>query len=158
MAIQNPSLWLSFIVIIVSSCEVKESINNKEVEQQVTSSLHKIFDACKQKNFTALESYHINTSRFSIFKEDGSRERLDARKNNEIIKKELNALDDVEFGISDLKIDVISHAAVATFILSINASIQGTKITGSNRATFVFVEDDGSWKVMHEHFSPVTRQ
>lgn len=155
---------LSLFVVLLQlvGCNVKESshsiVDERHVVADVTSTIHNIFAACKNKSFTELESYHINTSKFSIFREDGSRERLDASKNNEIIRSELSSLENAKFDISDLKIDVVRHTVVATFILEIHASMQNTPVSGSNRATFVFVEDQGSWKVLHEHFSAVVEK
>ena len=156
----NKVLLFSVLILLqITSCNSKKYtqpvVDESNIVKNVEETIYKIFDACKNKNFLKLESYHINTSKFSIFKEDGSRERLSAKQNNQVVQNELSSLEDAIFNVSDLKIDVIRQVAVATFILDIKASIQNTAISGSNRTTFVFVEDEGSWKVLHEHFSPV---
>lgn len=150
-------LFLSaFSLILLSSCNsTKSSDLNLDSSKMVEATIFKIFDACKSKNFKELESYHINDERFSIFKENGSKERLDAQQNQKIVEEELSALEDLNFDISDLKIDVVGNTAVASFIMDVKASYQDTPIAATNRTTFVFVEDGGVWKVLHEHFSPV---
>jgi ketosteroid isomerase-like protein len=60
----------------------------------------------------------------------------------------------IAFRAEDLKVDVFGPAAVATFVLDWTATMPGGETyEAQSRATLVFVDDEGDWKIVHEHFS-----
>jgi ketosteroid isomerase-like protein len=66
----------------------------------------------------------------------------------DLIKDEVYTIDDVSWIATDEK--------VATCLYNYNWSglYNGTFVKGSGRATNIFVNIDGVWKIIHEHLSP----
>src|SRR6185503_807675 len=89
----------------------------------------------------------------------GTGPRLDAAAAREGEHKGLSALTGLKLRADDLQIDVFDDAAVATFTMvatiggTSSASPQSNPITKRERGTLVFVLHEGSWKIVHEHFS-----
>lgn len=60
----------------------------------------------------------------------------------------------IAFRAEDLKVDVFGPAAVATFVVDCSATMpDGETYEVRSRATLVFVDDGGDWKIAYEHFS-----
>ena len=54
-----------------------------------------------------------------------------------------------------LKIDVFDNVLIATYNLDYSIDSGGTNMHAKERTTMVFVKDSGSWKIAHEHLSPI---
>ncbi|MDH6673934.1 ketosteroid isomerase-like protein [Paenibacillus sp. LBL] len=64
------------------------------------------------------------------------------------IREEVYRAEDVEWIASDV------HSAVCIYTYHFEGYHQGTFMSGSGRATNVFIRDvEGSWKLKHEHLS-----
>ncbi|ANA79596.1 DUF4440 domain-containing protein [Paenibacillus glucanolyticus] len=64
------------------------------------------------------------------------------------IREEVYRAEDVEWIASD------AHSAVCIYTYHFEGYHQGTFMSGSGRATNVFIRDvEGSWKLKHEHLS-----
>jgi ketosteroid isomerase-like protein len=126
---------------------------SKEVKQR----LAEIFHAAETKDLPRLDSYHWYGPHFTKFA--GTGQRLDAAAAREGEHKGLNALAGLKLRAEDLQIDVFKDTAVATFTIvatvgeTRSASPQSNPITKRERGTLVFVKHEGSWKIVHEHFS-----
>ena len=55
----------------------------------------------------------------------------------------------------DLAVTVWGEAALVTFNGHFTASLHGSAIAMDQQVTMVLVDDEGDWKVVHEHFSPL---
>jgi ketosteroid isomerase-like protein len=56
---------------------------------------------------------------------------------------------------NDLKIDVFGEVAVVTFLVNSSFKVGTDNLERQARSTLVFVKDQGTWKITHEHFSPL---
>jgi ketosteroid isomerase-like protein len=59
-----------------------------------------------------------------------------------------------DYKLPDIKVDVFDDMAIATFILDYSVIMEDETFNGNSRSTLVFVQDEGQWKIIHEHFSP----
>jgi len=56
-----------------------------------------------------------------------------------------------------LRVDVFGNVGIATFILDYSFDSGGQTIHKKDRSTLVFVKEGGTWKITHEHLSPVNQ-
>jgi len=110
-----------------------------------------IINAVETKDFPRLDSYHWYGPHFTKFA--GKGQRLDAVAAREGEHKGLSALAGLKLRADDLQIDVFDDAAVATFTSVATIQSGAEAITKRERGTLVFVQHEGSWKIVHEHFS-----
>jgi ketosteroid isomerase-like protein len=120
-------------------------------EAQVALRLAEILDAAQTKDLPRLDSYHWYGPHFSKFAATGP--RLDAAAAREGEHKGLSALTGLKLRTGDLKIDVFHDAAVATFTMTATFQSGADTIMKRDRGTLVFMKHEGSWKIVHEHFS-----
>jgi ketosteroid isomerase-like protein len=119
--------------------------------EDVKQRLDEIFHAAETKDLPRLDSYHWYGAHFTKF--SGTGQRLDAASAREGEHKGLSALAGLKLRADDLKIDVFDDAAVATFTMVAMIQSGADVITKRERGTLVFVKHEGSWKIVHEHFS-----
>jgi ketosteroid isomerase-like protein len=120
-------------------------------QAQVQQRLGEIFHAAETKDLLRLDSYHWYGPHFTKFA--GTGHRLDAAAAREGEHKGLSALAGLKLRADDLQIDVFHDAAVATFTMVVTIQSGADAITKRERGTLVFVKHEGSWKIVHEHFS-----
>jgi ketosteroid isomerase-like protein len=124
---------------------------------QVALRLGEIIHAAETKDLALLDSYHWYGPHFTKFASKGP--RLDAAAAREGEHKGLSALAGLKLRTEDLQIDLFHDAAVATFTMvatiggTNSANPQTNPTTKRERGTLVFVKHEGSWKIVHEHFS-----
>ena len=119
--------------------------------EQVTKRLSEILHAAETKDLPRLDSYHWYGPHFTKFAGQG--QRLDAAVAREGEHKGLSALAGLKLRAEDLQIDVFHDAAVVTFTSVASFQSGAETITKRERGTLVFVQHEGSWKIVHEHFS-----
>ena len=107
--------------------------------------------AAETKDLPRLDSYHWYGPHFTKFA--GTGQRLDAAAAREGEHKGLSALVGLKLRPEDLQIEVFNDAAVATFTMVATIQSGAEAITKRERGTLVFVKHEGSWKIVHEHFS-----
>jgi ketosteroid isomerase-like protein len=129
---------------------VKETY--KEKQEQIAKDIEDIFQAGKSKDFKKLKSYHLNSPKFTKF-EGGNPTRFNFEENNKGEEGSFSAVDEFNYKINDLQVDVFDKVAIATFMFAFDAKIQGTRLVDTSHTTLVFIETEGKWKITHEHFS-----
>jgi ketosteroid isomerase-like protein len=129
---------------------VKEPYKDKQ--QQIAKTIEDIFQAGKSKDFKKLQSYHLNSPKFTKF-EGGNPTRFNFEENNKGEEGSFSAVDEFNYKINDLQVDVFDKVAIATFMFAFDAKMQGARLADTSHTTLVFVETDGNWKIAHEHFS-----
>lgn len=66
-----------------------------------------------------------------------------------------SAMTHFEYRIEHLRVDILEPLAIATFVIPYTASFGDDSIETAVRATLVFTRSEGTWKIVHEHFSAV---
>jgi ketosteroid isomerase-like protein len=130
---------------------LRASASARSDQAQVQQRLAEIFHAAETKDFSRLDSYHWYGPHFTKFA--GTGHRLDAASAREGEHKGLSALTGLKLRADDLQIDIFHDAAVATFTMVATIQSGAGAITKRERGTLVFVKHEGSWKIVHEHFS-----
>lgn len=159
-------LFLLSLTLIYEACNPKEPVKTPEEQQdmltepfpekqkQIEQTINDIFNAGKLKDFQKLESFHLNSSKFTKFDDAEPLTRQDVAQAAQSEKNAFSAVEDLNMSIQDLKVDVFDRIAVATFILDYSFKLEGQELAAKARSTLVFVEDNNKeWKIAHEHFS-----
>jgi len=142
------------VAALFVGCASAPTKNTQTQEAQVKRRLYEILDAAEKKDFERLDSYHLYGPKFTKFSA-ASASRLDAAASRKGEHDGLGAINDLKIHSEELKTDVFGDVAVATFILNFSFKAGSGSIEGKEQATLVFVNNRGSWRITHEHFSPI---
>jgi ketosteroid isomerase-like protein len=150
-------LLLVTLVCLLSGCATaptsKLTADQPGEKARIQSRLNEIIDAAEKKDFERLDSYHFYGPKFTKFGTAGG--RLDAAEARQDEHQGLTKISDLSMRVNDLKIDVFGNSGIATFIMNSDFSSGTNALHQKARSTLVFVNDGGSWKITHEHFSPL---
>ena len=144
------SLWL------LSCQQNKRDIINepyKEKQAQVAKVLEDIFTSAKAKDFEKLNSFHLNSAKFTKFDNAGNLNRQNFEENRQGEEAVFKAVEGFEYQLKNVKVDVFDNVAIATFLISYTAKMQGVPLADTARSTLVFIDNEGKWLITHEHFS-----
>lgn len=100
-----------------------------------------------------LAAFHLNSPKFTKFNDSPPLERQDFVAAMESEAAEFSALDSIRSDFRDVRIDVFGPVGVVTGIYAYQAVADGEALSGEVRATVVMVDDNGDWKIAHEHLS-----
>ena len=150
-------LVLATLACLLSGCATaptgKPTWEHPGEKARIQSRLSEILDAAEKKDFERLDSYHFYGPRFTKFGTAGG--RLDAAEARQDEHQGLTRISNLSMRVEDLKIDVFGDAGIATFIMNSDFGTGTNTFHSKARSTLVFVNDGGSWKITHEHFSPL---
>lgn len=124
-------------------------------QQQVEATLLGIMDAVRSKDFARLAAHHLDSPKFSKFDDLEPWDRQNIETSNRLEEEGLASVDEFEYELEDLKVDVFGPVAIATFVFNYGFVADGERMALRARTTMVFVDDRGSWKIAHEHLSAV---
>ena len=130
--------------------------DHSEATAQIERAVHEIMVAAETKDFDRLDALHLYGPNFTKFT-SSSPQRLDATATREGEHAGLGALQGLKMRADELKIDLFGNVGVATLILDYSFEHGGATIRKRDRTTLVFVNDGGTWKVAHEHLSPIVQ-
>jgi ketosteroid isomerase-like protein len=122
-------------------------------EAEVRRRLDEIWDAAAKRDFPRLESFHLYGPTFTEFKDGKPRGNAETCCAGE--RAAFTMLDGPRVDMRDLKVHFYGPVAIATFNGHFTASVKGNPVAMDQQSTLVFVDTDGDWKVVHEHFSPI---
>jgi len=126
-----------------------------EESAQIEQRLREVLVAAESKDFERLDSYHLYGPKFTKFT-GSSLGRLDADAARKGEHVGLGAINGLKTRADALKIDIFHDVGIATFILDHSFEAGGQTLNRRDRTTLVFVKVSGSWKIAHEHLSPIT--
>ena len=126
-----------------------------EQRAQIEQRLEEVIVAAENKDFNRLDSYHLYGPKFTKFT-GSSPARLDAAATRKGEHDGLASLKGLKMRADSLKIDVFGNVGIATFILDYSFDSGGQTVGRKDRSTLVFVKESGTWKIAHEHLSPIT--
>jgi ketosteroid isomerase-like protein len=124
-----------------------------EVQAQVRQRLAEVMDACEEKDFERLDSYHLYGPKFTKFSTEGAG-RLETPAARQGEHDGPTAAKGLKMRADALKIDVFDNVAIATFILDYSFDTPNGPVEKRAQTTMAFVSDHGVWKIAHEHLSP----
>jgi len=123
------------------------------VQKEITEVINSIIKDAEEANIEGLRSAHLESVKFSKF---GPRNfnRQDVTCTNESEAAFFGSISNYKQEVRDLKIDVFDDVAVATYYPHVSYVLHGEEIKGSGRQTFVFLNTQDGWKLVHEHSTP----
>ena len=145
------------ILLIIGCNQIDQDIVNSTYpeEQEVIKNLvQEIFDTVSRKDADKLDAFHLYGSKFTRLSE-GSPVRFDAESTKKMESESVAALDKFNFKIEDTKADIFGKIAIATFFIDYSFKMGEIEGKAKESCTIVFVKDNETWKITHEHFSPV---
>ncbi len=122
-----------------------------EYQQEIKQVLDGIFQSFKDKDADKLISYHVYGPKFTEYRNDGP--RFGSEGNEEYERGFVGAIEDWDYNLNDLKIDVFGEVAVVTFEADFRPTMEAEKVQIWANVTLVFVKTNGAWKITHEHFT-----
>ncbi|MCI0559489.1 MAG: nuclear transport factor 2 family protein [Nitrososphaera sp.] len=128
-----------------------ESTKIKDLIQQY-------FQLAKSKEIEGIDAYL--DPKFTKFGDSPPYDRRDFDRALMLEQLQFASISDYDFKFEDMKIEILSDTAIATFILQSTGmivddySFRGTTINNRSRVTIVLHKDrKGQWKMVHQHFS-----
>ena len=157
---QRILLILSLVALLAAGCasapkaQAPANLNSAQAAEQtqIQTRLTDIFDAAAKKDFARLDSYHLYGPKFTKFATE-SPDRQDAAAAREGEHRGLAAVSGMKVHVDNLKIDVFQNVGVATFLFRYSFNVGTESVEREAKGTIVLVNDLGSWKIVHEHFS-----
>jgi len=147
-----------FAVLSLSSCQQTTGryiINDPfpEAQMEITKTLDDIYKSAQNKEFDLLRSFHLYGPKFTEFKNGEPRANSEQNKRSE--EELFTSLSDFEYDLRDLKVSVYGDVAIATFHGHFEANMGEQHLSFQLQSTLAFVKTENSWKIVHEHFSPL---
>lgn len=127
--------------------------DTSDARMAISARLDEIWAVAAARDFERLESFHLYDAAFTSFKEAAPRE--DAAANAAGERAMFSVLENPKVAMNDLAVAVFGTVGIATFNGHFTATIHGAPADLDQQATMVFVNSDGEWKLVHEHFSPL---
>ena len=125
-----------------------------EAQAAVADTVRPVFRAAEERDIDRLEALHLYGPKFSKFDEFGlGRETADEARSAE--RAGLSQVKSLKVTVEGLKVDVFGVAAVATFFVHYRAETSQGDAAATLRSTVVLVKDAATWRIAHEHFSPL---
>lgn len=152
-------MFLAFAEVKAQSNEVVSAnadIITEEFPQakaEIKNVLDAIFKSIQDKDADKLISYHVYGPKFTEFR-DGDR-RTGSEGNEAYERGLVDAISGFEYELEDLLINVFGEVAVVTFHANFRPTINEEEHHSTGQVTLVFINTDDSWKITHEHFSPL---
>ena len=120
--------------------------------------IYKYFQLAKTKEIEKIEEFL--DPRFTKFGDSPPYDRRDFDRALMLEQLHFASLSDYDFKIENLKTEVTSDFAVATFVLEVTGmiindySFRGISVNNKSRVTIVLQKDkSGQWKMVHQHLS-----
>jgi ketosteroid isomerase-like protein len=123
-------------------------------QAKITKIMNDILEAAQKKELDRLDAFHSYGPKFTKF-EDDQLARMDAETSKKGERDGIAGVKSFVGKFESLKVDVFGTAAVVTCILKYDIDTGKEKIAGKDRSTIVFAKDGGTWKIVHEHHSPL---
>jgi ketosteroid isomerase-like protein len=130
-------------------------------KREVASVVHAFFEAGKNKDLASLVKFHSPADLFTKFDDVPPYTRQGSDEAFVFEQASFANISDYSYTVDDLRVDLIGDVAVATFYLGCRGmfvndySFEGRTVASRSRVTMLLARFDGSWKIVHEHFSSV---
>lgn len=151
-------LWLAIVASSLVAC-AKPSVSSliandfPNEQKQISKAVHDIFQAAKEKDIQRMAASHLYGPKFSKFDDWEPMTRQDALAVEKAEAEAFQSMDEFNFEINDLKVDVFGDFAIATFHIPYQLRVGKDEMATKARGTMVFLQTKDGWKIVHEHFS-----
>lgn len=160
-------LWILLFVVLIIGCKQEEKkvkteevkidlINDEfpEAKQKVMETYEAIVQSIKEGDIDRLISLHAYSPKFTEFKNGELRNGGEA---NETYERNIfsSVAEVVKFDSNDLKIAVYGDVANVTFHSDFHFRFGEDLVIVNDQITLLFVKTENSWKLVHEHHSPL---
>jgi ketosteroid isomerase-like protein len=124
-----------------------------EAQAEIKVVLDGIFKSIQDKDADKLISNHIYGPKFTEFRD--SEQRTGSAENEQYERGFVGAISGFEYALDDLMINVFGEVSVVTFHADFRPVIGADTVQIHGQVTLIFVKTDDTWKITHEHFSPL---
>jgi hypothetical protein len=132
---------------------LSEAFPSEQIE--VERRLEDIMSAARRQAIDELESYHAFGPKFTKFDDFDPLERQDGQTTQRLEREAILGASEFDPRVNELKVDVFGPVAVTTFVMNYRVVLGADEHHSFRaRATMVLVKAEGSWLIVHEHFSP----
>lgn len=147
--------WTLFFVQCQPAPTPKDIINDQFPEDQavITKILDDIYKSAQAKDLEKLASFHLYGPKFTDFKDGLPRGNAEQNKKSE--QEVFSAVSNLKYDLRDVKVDVFGDMAVATFHGYFEGDMGENHVMMQLQGTLVFAKTENTWKIVHEHFSPL---
>ena len=152
---------LVFMVLLAAAASAKSDPIKDSYPDDVAAvgqAVREIFQSVRDGNLDELAARHLASEKFSKWPDDGRGAVMGFQETVEFETAMFSAVTKFEYEINQLKVDVIGPVAIATFVIPYEIGFGEESVSTAERGTLIFAKDDGIWKIVHEHFSPVAAQ
>jgi ketosteroid isomerase-like protein len=154
-------VWVAPLLIVAVAgllgCQAKKpdiaTETYPEGQKQLETIVKDIFIAAKARDLKRLDSFHLDSPKFSKFEDEGVYTRRNIEEARKTEDEQFSAIKDPVYELQDFKADVFGDVAVTTFYLQYSGKMGETPMAGRVRGTLVFAKVGNDWKIVHEHFS-----
>jgi len=139
--------------LLLGSCATPPDLVNDlfpEAQAELRAAVESIGRDAMDGNIEGLMAAHLNSEKFTKF---GPRsfDRQDVASTNESEAAFFGSIQDLDYRIEDLKVDVFGDIGIATYYPHVSFKKNGEPIKATGRQTLVFLKTAEGWKLVHEH-------
>ena len=131
-------------------------MNSQKAQVEIKEVLDGIFKSIQDKDADKLISYHVYGPKFTEFSNGEPRFGSEVNEQNE--RGFVGAISGFDYELGDLKIDVFGDVALVTFHADFRPKMGEDIMQIWAQITLVFVKTDNTWKITHEHSSPLNKE
>lgn len=148
-------VWALFFVQCQPAPTPKDIVHNLFTEDQaaITKILDDIYKSAQAKDLEKLAAFHLYGPKFTEFKDGLPRGNAEQNKKSE--QEVFSAVSNLQYDLRDVKVNVFGEVAIATFHGYFEGDMGENHVTMQLQGTLVFAKTDNTWKIVHEHFSPL---
>jgi ParB family transcriptional regulator, chromosome partitioning protein len=129
---------------------------NNDATEAIVKSLMAEEELPHKGDFEAFQNLHAFENGFSMYSNTPPLERFEGPQALEHEKNWFFSVGSkINHSVRDVKIQFFSSVALAT--LSVDQGPESSRKIGSERGTVLFMNIDGAWKIVHEHWSNFQR-
>jgi uncharacterized protein YxeA len=125
--------------------------SNPNVQSKIKALVDQFFKDGSEEDLQAMDDFHLDSPKFSRVEGNGI---LNYEEDRELEKAFYAERKLISYTISNHKVDVFDDTAISSFHIDLK-TVSGIDTSNVNaKASLVFVDYNGVWKVVHKHFSP----
>lgn len=162
---KNTLFYLLFSIVFFGGCSTEDDLEPNatadlstsdfnQAKSEIDETLTAIFTAIDGRDAETLIGFHAYGPKFTEFK-DGLA-RTGSVENEAAERGLVEMISSFGYSLNDLQIDVLSGTvAKVTFHADFRPVIQGVEYQQLAQVTLIFIKQQGGWKIIHEHLSPL---